>query len=144
MERVGRENIKRSICQILLDADWKVSNINTNGQFMDTNQRTISYCLNGGRYRKQALNQYIDGVPYTCESNIINRSAEGAPYVPYDYCLNRPARQPSPPAAETLPADNQAATLDLQAPIVAVPEIERLQVHVRDRARAREKFLQGL
>jgi hypothetical protein len=111
---------------------------------MDTNQRTISYCLDGGRCRKQALSQYIDGVPYTCESNTISRNAEGAPYVPCDYCLNRPARQPSPPAAEALPADNQAATLDLQAPIVAVPEVERLQVHVRDRARAREKFLQGL
>jgi hypothetical protein len=27
---------------------------------------------------------------------------------------------------------------------VAVPEVERLQVHMRDRARAREEFLQGL
>jgi hypothetical protein len=86
----------------------------------------------------------MDGVPYTCESNTIGRSAEGAPYVPCDYCLNRPARQPSLPAAEALPADDQAAILDLQAPIVAVPEVERLQVHVRDRARAREEFLQGL
>jgi hypothetical protein len=32
----------------------------------------------------------------------------------------------------------------LQAPIVAVSEIKRLQVHMRDKARAREKFLQGL
>jgi hypothetical protein len=73
---------------------------------MDTNQRTISYCLNGGRCRKQALSQYINGVPYTCESITINRNAEGAPYVSCDYCLNRPARQPSPSAAEALPADN--------------------------------------
>ena len=144
MGRAGREGTKRSICQILLDADWKVPDINTDGQFMDTNQRTISYCLDGGRCRKQALSQYMDGVPYTCESNTIGRNAEGAPYVPCDYCLNRPTRQPSPPAAEALPADDQAATLDLQAPIVAVPEVERLQVHVRDRARAREEFLQGL
>jgi hypothetical protein len=97
----------------------------------------------------------MNGVPYTCESNTIGRSVKGVPYVPCDYCLNRPARQPSLPAAEALPADDQAATLDLQAddqattldlqaPIVAVPEIERLQVHVRDRARAREEFLQGL
>jgi superfamily II DNA helicase RecQ len=144
MGRAGREGTKRSICQILLDADWKVPDINTDGQFMDTNQRTISYCLDGGRCRKQALSQYMDGVSYTCESNTIGRSAEGAPYVPCDYCLNRPARQLSLPAAEALPADDQAAILDLQAPIVAVPEVERLQVHVRDRARAREEFLQGL
>jgi hypothetical protein len=90
----------------------------------------------------------MDGVSYTCESNTINRNAEGAPYVSCDYCLNRPARQPSPPAAKALPADDQAAildlqaddqavipvlpaddqavTLDLQAPTVAVPEVERL------------------
>ena len=37
MGRIGREGIKRSICQILLDADWKVPNINIDGQFMDTN-----------------------------------------------------------------------------------------------------------
>jgi hypothetical protein len=97
----------------------------------------------------------MDDVSYICESNIIGRNAESAPYVSCDYCLNRPARQLSPSVAETLPADNQAATLDLpadnqaatldlQAPIVAVPEIERLQVHVRDKARAREEFLQGL
>jgi hypothetical protein len=111
---------------------------------MDTNQRTISYCLNGGRYKKQALSQYINGVPYTCESNIISRNAEGVPYVPCDYYLNRPARQPSFPAAEALPADNQATILDLQAPIVTVLKVERLQVHVRDKTRAREEFLQGL
>jgi hypothetical protein len=144
MGRIRREGTKRSICQILLDTDWKVPDINTDGQFMDTNQRTISYYLDGGRCRKQALSQYMDNVLYTCESNTIGRSAEGAPYVSCDYCLNRPARQPSPPAAEALPADNQATILDLQAPIVAVPEVERLQVHMRDKTRAREEFLQGL
>jgi hypothetical protein len=79
----------------------------------------------------------MNSVLYTCESNTIGRSAESAPYVPCDYCLNRPARQLSPPAAEVLPADNQAAildlqaddqtvTLDLQASIVTVPKVERL------------------
>jgi hypothetical protein len=79
----------------------------------------------------------MDGVSYTCESNIIGRSAESVLYVFYDYYLNRPARQPFPSAAEALPADDQAAILDLQAddqatilnlqaPIVAVFKIERL------------------
>ena len=37
MGRAGREGTKRSICQILLNVDWKVPDINTDGQFMDTN-----------------------------------------------------------------------------------------------------------
>jgi superfamily II DNA or RNA helicase len=31
IRRIKREGIKRSICQILLDIDWKVPDINTDG-----------------------------------------------------------------------------------------------------------------